>query len=845
MAVIKRAKTQNDISNEQIRRFELDQASSDHIIDLLVSAYAKPQFSSLREVLQNALDANPNTKVEVTMPTSANPNLIVRDHGPGLSTEGFIKMIGSVGASDKRSDVTKAGCLGIGSLAPMSVAESMTMTSYQAGQMTVANIYKEDDGRLGYSVADPAPCKRIEPDGMEVTIPFPVDMHNALVEGLNVFKFSPAICSRLIVDESPFKPYHQVLQDSVKVGAHEVTFRVMEGTTGVLQGALVLLNNIPMAASFDRFPELKNFETYLSYRETSDNRRNPYAGTTLVIDVPAEAGLSFPPSREVIAATRLNAAFLSNSVARYFELGCKTLNEKGLHPGCEASVAMRWQQVAAEKRKDLRDVRASLEAELNKTSTYLRLELTTRYQYNKGEVPIVVLHPRLPGTAQFEQGPRSLEGRWIRMQRSGNVAYSMQTCGVIPISTVDSTLGFKHPWGASDRFFAVTWSRLAADFRNDWSRVMGRQLKFKQAMYELLLSGHAGGQYSDQNRVLLLVDPLPDDHPLRAVSTPIEFEDWIANLELSECNPYAKETEEEGEVLADGSVVSKGEKVRHPRTFVHKDGTTEKLGLPKAKPFLYLETLREYLTGTNTKGVQIQINQYSGAAAYSELIRFVEDAGLDEDIEAVCLIPSQIAGLKREKRRLIDHVKIIIENWVSTLTKEEQRWIPLKLFQVTLAHKNPRLEELMSKLAAHGAGTDHGALRELLRGWDPAPTDNAERFTNAYQKALIANDKFTSMFDCRLDPEDRLATAAERKTDNCGLPIGWMDKPARLFKLWILADTVLARFIRLVALRESVRSYSTMNLFDQKWFIGTHENSDAGILEIGMDAAYEIAKRLV
>lgn len=845
MAVIKRAKTQNDISNEQIRRFQLDQASSDHIIDLLVSAYAKPQFSSLREVLQNALDANPDTKVEVTMPTFANPNLIVRDRGPGLSTEGFVRMIGSVGASDKRSDVTKAGCLGIGSLAPMSVAESMTMTSYQRGQMTVANIYKEDDGRLGYSVADPIPCKQTEPDGMKVTVPFPVDMHGALVEGLNVFKFSPAICARLIVDGSPFKPYHQVLQDSVKVGAHEVTFRVMEGTTGVLQGALVLLNDIPMAASFDRFPELKNFETYLSYRETSDNRRNPYAGTTLVIDVPAEAGLSFPPSREVIAATRLNAAFLSNSVARYFELGCKTLNEKGLHPGCEAAVAMKWQQVAAEKRKDLRDVRASLEAELNKTSTYLRLELTTRHQYGKGEVPVVVLHPGLPGTTRFEQGPRSLEGRWIRLQRSGNTAYSMQTCGVIPISTIDSTLGYKHPWGASDRFFAVTWSRLAADFGNDWSRVMGRQLKFKQALYELLLSGNAGGQYSDRNRVLLLVDPLPDDHPLRAVATPIEFEDWVANLELSEHNPYARETEEEGEVLADGSVVSKGEKVRHPRTFVNKDGNTQKLGLPKARPFLYLETLRECITLTNIKGVQTSICQYAGTRPYSQLIRFVEDAGLDEGLEAVCLIPSQIAGLKREKRRLIDHVKLIVETWVSNLTKEEQRWIPLKLFQVTMAHKNPRLEELMSKLATHNAGTDHGALKELLRGWDLAPTDNAERFVNAYQKALIADERFTSMIDCRIDPVDRLATAAERKTDNCGFPVGWLDRPARLFRLWILADTALARFVRLVTLRECACSRNTMGLTDQDWFAGNQDRSDAGILEIGMDAAYEIAKQLV
>jgi len=140
--------------------------------------------------------------------------------------------------------------------------------------------------------------------------------------------------------------------------------RVVEGQTEVLQGALVLLNGLPMAASFDRFPALREFETYLGFRETNDNRRNAYAGTTLVIDVPAEAGLSFPPSREVIAATRLNAAFLASTVSRYLELGCKALTEKGLHVGCETAVAMRWQQVATDRKKDLQDVKGQLQAEL-------------------------------------------------------------------------------------------------------------------------------------------------------------------------------------------------------------------------------------------------------------------------------------------------------------------------------------------------------------------------------------------------------------------------------------------------------------------------------------------------
>ena len=845
MAVIKQSKTENEIAGQALRQFKIDQASSQHIIGLLVSAYAKPQFSSLREVLQNALDAAPGKNVRVTMPTAANPLLVVRDEGPGLDGPGFVNMIGSVGASDKRGDASRAGSLGIGSIAPLSVAESMTMTSYQDGIMTVARIFKLDDGTLSYAVADPVRCPRREPNGMEVTVPYPPDMHEALAEGLEVFRFSPAICRRLVVDGSPMVPNHVVLEDSVKVGAHDVVFRVMEGQTEVLQGALVLLNSIPMAASFDRFPDLKNFETYLSYRETNDRRRNPYAGTTLVIDVPPEAGLSFPPSREVVAATRLNAAFLSNAVSRYFELGCKALAEKGLHVGCEAAIVMRWQALAAERRKELSDLRVPLEKELNKDAKYLRVELTMAHSYHRGYIPCATLHPRLPG----ELKPRSLETRWFTQRRSYKRVFSMQTAGCIPVDVDDESEGFKFPWASGDQFVAVTWND--PGFDGDWSRVMGQDVRYKRALYELTRLGiPAQRREYDSVKVLLLAAPLPDDHPLKPHAREIEFGGWLGSIEIPEDNPYfSAKDEEDEEPMEDGTILVKGEKIRHPRTFIDRTGPSEKLGLPKAKPFVYLEILRDNFTHRNLEGQErLYLGSWPRGEDWANLIEFAESSGLCDGLEAVCLRPAEAKNIKREKARLIDVIKEAAEAWYDGLDAAELKWIPKALFRAVVKRKAPRTEKLLQRFHEEGLGRDGKALAALLHGWDPAPSDRAERFVLAYAKGLASDDTWTSAYDDAIDPPPSALTKPGirklQKEAACGIPVLWLVAPARLLRIWVGTKTPLARFFRIVVSLDNDRggSWTTAS---HCWLGLNGALTEAGNpLEPSMRSSFEIAKLL-
>lgn len=813
MAIVKTSASAREISDVELNRFRIDEASSDHIISVLTHAYSRPQFSGLREVLQNALDATADGIVDVTMPTPANPLLEVRDTGGGLSPQGFKDMIGSVGASDKRGDAGKAGCLGIGSLAPMSVLDSMTMTSFQGGQRTILHIYKEDDGKLAYTVSEPKACPKKEKDGMLVSMPVPPDMFGAFQDGLDVFKFSPRLCKRIRVDGQMLPPNHVILRETVKVGAHEVVFMTMEGQTSVLSGALVLLNDIPMAASFERFPELKSFEGYLATRETVAKRRNTYANTTMVVQVPAEAGLSFPPSREVVAATRLNAAFLTNAVNRYFELGCEALEKKGLHVGCESAVAMKWQALAISKKRDLLDVREKLRTELNATSKYLHVELSTTHDYRRGDIPVVILHPRAPANL----APRFLDLSRVN-KKNGTSGWRMQTASLIPVDLNDLDKGCKWPWDSSQSFTLVTWNRLKDDYGNDWSKVISRSVEAKQALFELGLGGEIPKNEWESykaKRILLAVDVLPADHPLTKLCTHVEFADTLDGFEPHDLNPFKRkkgEDDEEFEELEDGSIVTKGEKIRHPREFHTSGGSSKKLGFPADKPFLFIEVLRGRLIQGNWMGILTSgLSTYDSGAIYRGFMKFAEDAGLAENLEAVELVTHEARNIKRAKRRLMEGIDLFGQAWWETLDDAEKKYLPFGIARVVMKARSPRLCAYFQKLHDKpGVSNDDPNLAALLRGWDDSPTDKLTRFLNSLAASEKNGSNVIDQFDTVMYSDEN--TKWTQKTV-MGLPLTHLLRPLRRLRAWLDSKTLLARYTKqLIELLEEKVSGESLRL---------------------------------
>ncbi len=834
MALIKTAKSNVEIQDEALQKFKLDEASSDHILDLLVSAYAKPQFSGLRELIQNGLDAAPGGQVMITMPTSLDPMLVVQDFGGGLTADGFRDMIGSVGASDKRGDETKAGCLGIGSLAPMSFAEAMTMVSRQEKQKTTLHVYKDDSGKLGYTISGPEKDTSGEPDGMTVSVPVPEDMIEAVQEGLDVFRFSPDICKRLLVGGVPLKPYHTALTETVKVGAHEVMFRIVEGQTDVLKGALVLLNGLPMAAAFERFAGLRMFEQYLSSRETNMRRNNRYCMTTLVITVPPKAGLSFPPSREVVAATRLNATFLSNAVNRYYEKGCASLAKDGVQIGSETPIALKWYAEAAAKNRSLSDCRVALETELNKISGALRVELRTDSIYSGGrqiEIPRVTLLPRLPES----MAPRYLDISTVILRRSHSRRARMQTRECVPVDYNRPSLGFKHPWDASSAFTVLTWDKLEEKYDNDWSKVMGRNRVAKQYLFELAMKDKGLNTY-EQNRILLAKAPLPENHPLQPLATHVDFQDILDEAApLSSENPYAGTDDEE--VSEDGTIMV-GERVRHPRDFLYSSGISAKLGLPKDLPFMYIEVLRDNVTSDNCSGLASKLSTWGlRKLELSSVLKFLEATDMAEDLCAVYLRPGEVRSIKRNKVKLMDAASTIVKLWLEERTEEEKSWLFYAMFRVLLKKRAPYFAKFLERLHNHHAGSDHPLLAKLLIGWDAPPTPAMETFLHVFETHVEEEKWSVTHYEQFLDPTAEHALQYKSYDVSVGFPTLSLSKPWRTLRAWFRTGTKLSRIAKTYLQLEHVASTRpSLNLAEHSW--AEPETS----LDEEMDGAFEVAE---
>lgn len=114
-----------------------------HIMAILRDTlYSDKVLAVLREYSSNAWDAHqmsgkPDLPIKVTLPTEADPTLIIRDFGTGLSTEEIFRYFSQYGASTKRNSDTAVGMLGIGSKSGFSYSDSFTVTSFHGGMKKI------------------------------------------------------------------------------------------------------------------------------------------------------------------------------------------------------------------------------------------------------------------------------------------------------------------------------------------------------------------------------------------------------------------------------------------------------------------------------------------------------------------------------------------------------------------------------------------------------------------------------------------------------------------------------------------------------------------------------------
>ncbi len=132
------------------RSFRISRANEAFIkMVLRDKIYKNKVLAALREYSVNAWDSHrtggkADIPIDVTLPTTLEPTLIIRDYGPGLSPEGM-QTFTEYGDSTKRTSNDPAGCLGLGCKAGYAYGDMFMVTTFWNGTKSVYSAVLTDD----------------------------------------------------------------------------------------------------------------------------------------------------------------------------------------------------------------------------------------------------------------------------------------------------------------------------------------------------------------------------------------------------------------------------------------------------------------------------------------------------------------------------------------------------------------------------------------------------------------------------------------------------------------------------------------------------------------------------
>jgi hypothetical protein len=170
--------------------------------------YSDPVRAIVREYSTNSQDSHiaagkPELPIQVTLPTTLDSFLKIRDFGKGLTEQEVLEIYTSYGESTKRKDANQNGLLGIGSKSGFSYSDSFMVNSYKDGILTIFNAYITPTD--GSKMAMMGRGDATEPNGIEIVIP---------VKGNDVSKFRQKAIEQVY-------PYFKVLPNITNITDEE------------------------------------------------------------------------------------------------------------------------------------------------------------------------------------------------------------------------------------------------------------------------------------------------------------------------------------------------------------------------------------------------------------------------------------------------------------------------------------------------------------------------------------------------------------------------------------------------------------------------------------------------
>lgn len=135
--------------------------------------YSKKEECVLHEISANAVDAHKmngkeDVPIQITLPTTLDMQIRIRDFGPGLSEQNVYKFLTTYGESNKQESNDFIGGWGIGSKSPAAVTDTWKIISHHAGTTTEYLVFVNAEGIPALTKIRSVPT---DETGVEVVIP--------------------------------------------------------------------------------------------------------------------------------------------------------------------------------------------------------------------------------------------------------------------------------------------------------------------------------------------------------------------------------------------------------------------------------------------------------------------------------------------------------------------------------------------------------------------------------------------------------------------------------------------------------------------------------------------------
>lgn len=160
---------------------------------LINTIYPNKIKAPIRELSTNAYEAHQivgkeKTPFKVILPSAFNANFVIRDYGPGLSSEDIDNVYTVLFESTKDQSNDLGGAFGLGSKSPFAYTDNFIVTSFHNGTRTVYSMFKENGKPKSGVLVGPEPS--LEPSGIEITIAVkPTDVAKFSEEAANIYKY--------------------------------------------------------------------------------------------------------------------------------------------------------------------------------------------------------------------------------------------------------------------------------------------------------------------------------------------------------------------------------------------------------------------------------------------------------------------------------------------------------------------------------------------------------------------------------------------------------------------------------------------------------------------------------